>query len=332
MPDAAQAVQAETQIAATPENSTEESLAHQAALRMIDSEEAKEAAPETPAAAEPAKQEAEAPPPAPEFEWEKVKAFKHKFTVKGEGGVDEEVEVPLEEMQSGYMRYKDYHRKTTEIARAKEAVTDEVRRAIEPKARELDEKLQTYDAALVSALAAETNGVDLDKLAQEDPAAWAQRMQAINRLGGLINRIRSERAQNAQRLQEEQKASYSKAARSAVEELQRDIPGWNNDLYSKILKAGADYGFRQEELNAITDPRAIKVLHEAMQFRALRNAKPQVEKRVVETPKPLKAGAANEKPDASAEKWNSGMEALRRNPKDNSAAVRVARLLVDRDG
>lgn len=331
MPEA----QAETQAQApqaTPENSTEESLAHQAALRIIASEEqeTKAETQETKVEAQPdAETKVVGEPPA--FEWEKVKAFKHKFTVKGEGGVDEEVEVPLEEMQSGYMRYKDYHRKTTELSKARDALTDEVRKAIDPKTKELDEKLQTYDQVLLAAMQDQKN-VDLDKLAQEDPAAWAQRVQAINRLGEAINRIRGERAEIARKSLEEQSANLEKVRRSAVEELQRDIPGWSNDLYSKILKTGTEYGFKQEELNAITDPRAIKVLHEAMQFRALQKAKPQVEKRVVETPKPLKAGAANEKPDASAEKWNSGMETLRRNPKDTGAAVRVAKLILERTG
>src|SRR5262245_27363358 len=100
--------QAETQ----PEvvaNVSEAQLAHQAALRIIGSEAPAEVTEEAqPATEATAATEGEAPTetPQPEFDWEKVKAFKHKFKVKGEGGTDEEIEIPLEEMQSGYMRYK----------------------------------------------------------------------------------------------------------------------------------------------------------------------------------------------------------------------------------
>lgn len=334
--------QAETQ----PEvvaNVSEAQLAHQAALRIIASENA---APKDEAKPEPAQPEGEAQaeaeakpegeaqeqPQVPEFDWEKVKTFEREFEIKGEGGVTEKVKLPLEELVPGYMRQQDYQRKTAELARAREAASEEIRKAVEPKAKELDEKLQTYDAVLVSALAQETQGVDLDRLAQDDPAAWAKAVQRINNLGSAINRVRNERAQIAQKAQEAQKEGLQKAAKEAIETLQRNIPGWNNDLYAKVLKAGNEYGFAPEELNAITDPRAIQVLNDARQFRELKAAKPTVEKRVVEVPKVVKPGKANPPDDPSAEKWNKGMASLQRNPSNTQAAVQLARTLLERTG
>jgi hypothetical protein len=321
---------------------TEQQLAQQAALRIIASEEPAEAKPEGKTEAQPeakaepeAKVEPEGETPQEakpeELDWEKVKTFKRKFTVKGEGGVDEEVEVPLEELVPGYMRQKDYQRKTSELAKAREAAADEIRKSVEPKAKELDEKLQTYDAVLVATWAQETQGVNLDQLAQENPAEWAKAVQRINNLGAAINRVRTERAELAQRAQTEQKAVLAKSARAAIEELQRDIPGWSNDRYAQVLKAGKDhYGFQPEELNAITDPRAIKVLDDARQFRELKAAKPAVEKRVVDVPKVVKPGTA-EKPDASADKWNKGMASLQRSGTTQSA-VQLAKILLERSG
>src|SRR5256885_9741661 len=98
--------QAETQAEVVP-NVTEAELAHQAPLRVIEAEESKpevkaDAQPETETKVE-AEGETKPAESQPEFDWEKVKTFKHKFTVKGEGGIDEEIEIPLEEMKSGFM-------------------------------------------------------------------------------------------------------------------------------------------------------------------------------------------------------------------------------------
>jgi hypothetical protein len=334
--------QAETPQAEFVPNVSEVQLAHQAALRIIASEEPAdpkaaepkaEAAPAQEAPAEGEAPAAEAAPAAevpPEIDWAKIGKIEREFEIKGEGGVTEKVKLPLEELVPGYMRQQDYQRKTAELARAREAAADEIRKAVEPKAKELDEKLQTYDAVLVSALAAETKGVNLDQLAQENLAAWAQAVQRINNLGAAINQVRNERAQLAQRQHEAQKETLQKAARAAVEELQRDVPGWSNDLYANVLKAGRDYGFSAEELNAITDPRAIKVLNDARQFRELKSAKPVVEKRVAEVPKVVKPGKA-EVPDASAEKWNKGMASLRKSGSTQDA-VQLARMMIERTG
>jgi hypothetical protein len=255
---------------------------------------------------------------------------KHKLTVKAEDGSDLEVEVDDEELKKGYMLEKAFRMKTAQLAREKESVQAKIKAEIEPKLKEYDEKLQIAEQAIWHSLAPEIKNIDWNKLAAENPAEWAQKYQQVQNINAQLTHIQSERKRIADEQGKEMQARMKKQAEEAVEILKTEVPGWSNDLYGKILKTGMEqYGFKAEEVNAITDHRAIKVLHDAMQYRALK-AKPLVEKRAAPAaPKVVKPGAG-EKPDAGAEKWNEGMARLQKSGHTNDA-VAVAKLLLARE-
>jgi hypothetical protein len=253
---------------------------------------------------------------------------KHKLTVKSEDGADVELEVDDEELKKGYMLEKAFRMKTAQLAREKESVQAKIKEATDAKLKEYDEKLQMAEQAIWHTLAPEMQSIDWNKLAADNPAEWAQKYQHVQNVNAKLAQIQAERQKLAQAKEEEAKANLKRQAEEAVEVLKTEIPGWNNDLYGKILKFGVDVGFKPEEVNAITDHRAIKVLHDAMQFRALK-AKPIVEKRAAAaTPKVVKPGAP-EKRDAGADKWNQGMAKLKQSGRTEDA-VEVAKLLLSR--
>ena len=121
----------------------------------------------------------------------------------------------------------------------------------------------------------------------------------------------------------------AKQAKKAVEKLQERIPGWNNDLYGKILKGATEsYGFQSNEVNAITDHRAIEVLHDAMKWREYQAAKPKtVEKRVAAVPKVQKPGTAAEKADPNAKALQDSMAALNKTGSRDAAQAHVLALM-----
>jgi hypothetical protein len=326
-----------------------EELAASAAKGMLESEEgvqfdqprddkgkfapkAKAEAPAEEAPAEEAKaEEAPAEEPAEEQTEEEIQAEirRHKLTVKAEDGSDLEVEVDDEELKKGYMLEKAFRMKTAQLAREKEAVQAKIKEAIEPKLKEYDEKLQIAEQAIWHSLAPEIKNIDWNKLAAENPAEWAMKYQQVQNINAQLTHIQAERKRVAEEQAQERQTALRKQAEEAVEILKTEIPGWSNDLYGKILKFGTEVGFKEEEVNAITDHRAIKVLHDAMQFRALK-AKPIVEKRAAPAaPKVVKPGAG-EKPDAGAEQWDKGMARLQKSGHTNDA-VAVAKLLLARE-
>jgi hypothetical protein len=254
---------------------------------------------------------------------------KHKLTVKAEDGADLEVEVDDEELKKGYMLEKAFRMKTAQLAREREAVQAKIKEATEAKAKEYEEKLQIAEQAIWGTLMPELQSIDWNKLAAENPAEWAQKYQYVQNVNAKLAQIQQEKQKLEAARQEESRANLRKQAEEAVEVLKTEIPGWSNDLYGKILKFGTEVGFKAEEVNAITDHRAIKVLHDAMKYRELR-AKPVVEKRAApQAPKVVKPGAG-EKPDASAESWEKGMAKLKQSGRTDDA-VALAKLMLARE-
>lgn len=290
------------------------------------------------AKAEEAKPEEEAPKEevkaaeATEEEQPQPEVRKHKLKVKTEEGSDEEIEVDEEELKRGYMKSKDYSVKTAQLAREREAVQAKVREAVEPKLKEYETQLETYKQTVLKLADPEALNADLNKLAEEDPAKAQKLFFKRIEIQNTLKAIEAEQAKVAEERSKEARASMQKQAQQAVEILKTDVPGWGDELYGKILKSGvSEYGFRPEEVNAITDHRAIKVLHDAMQYRALKAAKPVVEKRAAASvPKVVKPGTT-EKPDATADKWSKGVANLRKsgNMKD---AVPLAMQILEREG
>lgn len=76
-----------------------------------------------------------------------------------------------------------------------------------------------------------------------------------------------EKAQTFQQAAEQrQTAEQGRRAQEAVKTLQKDIPGWSEQLYGDILDYGASQGLDQGDLSRITDPGVIKVLHQALLY------------------------------------------------------------------
>ncbi len=262
-----------------------------------------------------------------EIDWEALKGVKRRLTVKTEAGEDEEVELTLEEMEKGVMLERSYRQKTAQIARERESIQQKFKETIEPKLKEYDDKLQVAEQVIWHTLMPELQSTDWNKLAQENPAEWAQKYQKAQNINAKLAAIQGERRKIAEANAAEMQSKAKKAAEEAVDVLRTEIPGWSDELYGKILKTGVEqFGFKAEEVNAITDPRAIKVLHDAMKYRALQ-AKPVVEKRSpAPVPKVVKPGAAD-KADAGAEQWKELKANLRKSGRTEDA-VALAKIML----
>ena len=76
-----------------------------------------------------------------------------------------------------------------------------------------------------------------------------------------------EKAQTFQQAAEQrQTAEQARKAQEAVKVLQKDIPGWSEQLYGDIVDYGASQGLPKDDLLRITDPGVIKVLHQALLY------------------------------------------------------------------
>ena len=255
----------------------------------------------------------------------------YKVKYKAEDGSDVEAEVEDTELIKGYMLDKSYRQKTAQLAREREALQNQIREAVDPKLRELDEKLGMAEAVLYDSLAPEMNNTDWAKLSEEDPAEWARRKQKVESLQMRLQKVQGERQKITQDAQKQHQEAISRQVANARDTLQTEIPGWGDELYGRILKAGVEnFGFKPDEVNAITDPRAIRALHDAMQYRALK-AKPTLDKRVAPAPSKVIKPGGGEAPDPRTEKRKAAMTRLQKSGNTRDA-FDVAKMLLENEG
>jgi hypothetical protein len=247
-----------------------------------------------------------------------------EITTKSEGGADEKRMWSLKEMRDGVMMKQDYQRKTAELARAREQMSQEVMRAVEPTRQQYMQQLQFMQAAVQNLVLPELQGADMEKLASESPADFVKlqaRMQRAQQAFGAIQ----QQLTNAQQEQMQQHAVYSKQMLSDPIE---GIPGWSDQMYSTIINEGAkQYRFAPEEVANVVDYRMIKVLNDALDYRKLAAAKPKISKQVVNSPKVLKPGSARDASDAQAQEDKKLRQRLRESGDVRDAAALYAQRL-----
>lgn len=242
--------------------------------------------------------------------------------VKVEGGGEAVEKLSLKQLQEGYMRQADYQRKTAEVARARDTLTQEARQLIEPERQQFISQMNAMQKAMVDLYQSEIAGVDLETLVSDDPAAYVRMQAKAQKLMGTINAAQ-------QAVQEAQRKAVQEQIQTSIRMLNdpvQGIPGWGQEMYQSLLRDGVNtYGFSPDEMAGVTDYRMLKVLKDATEFRKLQAAKPAVEKKVNLVPKVVKPGTQQESPQAQDEK--KLRERLKRTGSEKDAqALMLARL------
>ena len=247
-----------------------------------------------------AEQATEEATPEPQAEEEsKPEPRRLKLKWKGEEKEVDETEA-IELAQKGF----DYTQKSQALAKEREELQAKIKAEAEAARAQYEQQLEIQKQTVLKLVDQEALNADLNKLALEDPAKAQQLFFKKLQIQQTVQQIEAAQAQIQQQRMSEMQEKLQTQAKQAVEKLSERIPGWNNDVYSKILDgAVGNYGFEKSEVNAITDHRAIEVLHDALKWREFQAAKPKVvEKRVAAAPKVQKPGTSQEKPDPNAKR------------------------------
>lgn len=210
-----------------------------------------------------------------------------------EGGAKEVKTYSINELKAQRMMQADYQRKTAELARQREEVQTQLRQGVEKEREQYKQALDVQQRLVWSLAAQDLQNVDMDKLATEDPAEYIRVQNRLNKFNQAIQGIQAEQQKLAQ---QEREYLEREVLPKASEQIQRDIPNWGPELKQNLLKSGVEnYGFTAEELQAVVDPRMVKVLHDAYQYQQFKAQKPAAEKKVVAKPKVLKPGTKQPK-------------------------------------
>jgi hypothetical protein len=304
-------VQAETQTRAPDGKFTKPEAAE--AQKAPETPEAPEGEPEH-VPAEPVVEGAESP--EEDLTWENVRNVKLKIPMKN-GDEEWEEELSLEDLRLGHLRQADYQRKTQEIASQRTKAQEEVRQAAHTLRQQAIAELSTYEQALFNLVAPQFQNVDMNRLAAENPAEWAQMRQTQEHFNAVLYALRSNRQQLEQAHQAEDQSKRAQAVQQAQEELTKHIPNWGPELDQALAKmATSEYGFRPDELAqgtvSIADARVMRLAHDAYQWRQLQAQKPIATKKVAEAPKVLKPGAKRDPKEGLRRRSAELMEQVRK--------------------
>lgn len=264
---------------------------------------------------EEAPQEEEAPP-----NWEDVKALKLKVPLKN-GAEEKDADVTIDELRLGYMRQDDYQRKTQEVSKAKQAAQQEAMQAVAQLQAQNVQELKTMEAWIAQVAAPEMQGVNWNTLATSDPAEFVRLSHRANQLQALKQQVGQKLQQAEQQRMQQSEAQRAQALEQAQSQLATDIPNWDASLQQALVKSGRDYGFSDDELAKIDDPRFVKVLHAAHQWAALQAKGPIAEKKVSVVPKILKSGATPSRSDKTRAQYDQLRTRIKKSGGRDHAAV-----------
>lgn len=253
---------------------------------------------------------------------------KLKLTHNGEEIEKDETEV-IALAQQGF----DYTQKTQKLAEERKYV-ESMTQTIKEQETAFNQQVQ-IQTALIQEIAKVTaidqqlsqyQNLDWQKLSDTDPVEAQKLFFSYNQLqvqrGQVINELNTKK----QGLTDAQKQARAKQVELGWKVLEKDIPGWNKDMARSIVESGREYGFNDEELGNLTDPRAVKLLHDAAKWREFQKTKPAVDKKVSTAKPTVKPGAANNTAPARA-KDHEARQQLRKTGDSNLAAKLIERLL-----
>ena len=236
----------------------------------------------------------------------------------------EEIEKPLDEVIALAQQGVDYTKKTQEVAEQRKAL-EEYAQTIKVQEEAFQQQVQLQQALIGDV--AELTAVD-KQLSQFNDVNWQElsdtdfvEAQKLFFTYNQLQQKRSELATNleskAQQVQQEQAKRMQERIEKGKEVLAKEIPNWSRETTQELVAVGKEYGFTDDELGTIIDPRHVKVLHDAMQWRKLQ--KNSVVKNKVSQAKPVvKPGAKDTKQEATSAK-RQVRDALRKTGKSDLA-------------
>jgi hypothetical protein len=198
-------------------------------------------------------------------------------------------------LKEAFLRQQDYTKKTQEVAEVRksyEAALQQATQAVELQKSQypLLGKLHSLDDQI-----AQYEKVDWNTLTAQDTTRAQQLFIAFQQAKDARGKTLSE----LQAMQAQQSEASKQALNARLEEgrktLEREIKGWGAELGQKLSAFGQKtYGFSAEQVANVTDPKAVKLLHDAYQWHnAQEQAKKLPEKKAQVPTQTLKPTAAD---------------------------------------
>jgi hypothetical protein len=228
----------------------------------------------------------------------------YKVKVNGQ-----EYDVTLDELTNGYSRDADYRQKTEILANDKkefQSESEKQRQNFSQKMTELNQVLNDAQQQLND----ETNNVDLEKLYEEDPTEAARIEHRLRKKQEKLNLA-------MEKTQSEQKTQFESFLKDQQNKLVSKMPEFNDPTKASQLKSSMkntlnSYGFNDQEVAQVYDHRIVMLVNDAMKYRNLQKAKPNIAKKISKPGKVFSSGVKQSKDDLNSKSRKEKLSRLRK--------------------
>ena len=244
----------------------------------------------------------------------------------------EEVEKPLDEVVALAQQGLDYTQKTQQVAEQRKEL-EAYAEQIKMQEQAFQEQMQLNnvlieDVAKITALDQQLNqyaNVNWQELSDSDFVEAQKHFFTYNQLQQQRSQLVSQFEAKKQQVVQSQTQLMAEKIAKGKEILAKEIPNWSPETNQALLSTGKDYGFSDAELNSIVDPRHVKVLHDAMQWRKLQQNS-TVKKKVSSAKPVVRPGAKDTKAEATSNVRNL-REQLRKTGKSDAAQKLIEQMI-----
>jgi hypothetical protein len=244
----------------------------------------------------------------------------------------EEVEKPLDEIVALAQQGLDYTQKTQQVAEQRKEL-ETYAQQIQMQEQAFQEQMQLNnvlieDVAKITSLDQQLNqyaNVNWQQLSDNDFVEAQKLFFSYNQLQQERSQLVSQFEAKKQQVVQKQSQLMAEKIAKGKEVLAKEIPNWSPETNQALLSTGKDYGFSDAELNSIVDPRHVKVLHDAMQWRKLQQNS-TVKKKVSSAKPVVKPGSKDTKAEASSA-HRQLRDSLRKTGKSDMATKLIENML-----
>ena len=221
-----------------------------------------------------------------ETEVEEQQVEAQKFALPfGENG--EVIEVDQNELQNYVLRQQDYTKKTQELSEQRKQIDEERNslRAIQSLANQLQDE---YDN-LKKVEEVEQSSEYWEQLKAENPMQYLVERQELQERSSEREAAQQKVFAMQQQLAEQNKLEHQKKLYSEAQKLEELIPEWKDRATAdkekaELMQFGRSQNYSDEELNAVTDSRAINMLRKAYLWDQLQSKKTNLKQKALATP------------------------------------------------
>jgi len=219
-----------------------------------------------------------------EEEEQQVEAQKYALPFGDNGAV---IEVDQTELQNYVLRQQDYTKKTQEVAAERKQLNEERNslRAIQSLANQLQDE---YDS-LKKVEEVEQSDEYWDQLKTENPMQFLVERQEMQEKSSERETAQQKVYAMQQQLAEQNKLEQQRTLYSEAQKLEELIPEWKDQATAEKEKAelmqyGRANAYSDEELNNVSDSRAINMLRKAFLWDELQSKKGNLKQKALATP------------------------------------------------